>query len=238
MNPATTPPPPQKGGLGCLGRGCLTGVGLVIFLAIAFVGGTYWAVLHLRDKYSAPEPLELPEVSESDLVANEPAAVPAPAPLPDATVAPTPVPLQKRWKTFEKAKKQNENANIILTAGEINALLSANPKTRGRGFVWIENDVGHVRFSVPLDKVYTMAGRYLNGEATVEPSSDGNPMSARITNIIINGEPVSDSVLDRRLFGWSSMRMEINKWLAQERITSFTIENNRVVGQKQGGGGF
>jgi hypothetical protein len=239
MNSATTPPPPQKGGVGCLGKGCLTGVGLVIFLAIAFVGGTYWAVLHLRDKYSAPEPLELPEVSESDLVASEPVAVPTP--LPGATLAPTPTPtppLQKRWKTFEKAKTRNENANIILTAGEINALLSANAKTRGRGFVSIENNVGHVRFSIPLDKVYTMQGRYLNGEATVEPSPDGNPMSARITNIVINGEPVSDSILDRRLFGWSSMRMEINKWLARERITSFQIEDNRVIGQKQGGGSF
>ncbi|HEY0725487.1 MAG TPA: hypothetical protein VGD41_16115 [Pyrinomonadaceae bacterium] len=243
MNPVNTPPPPEKGGLGCLGKGCLTGVGLVIFLAIAFVGGTYWAVHHLRQKYSASEPLTLPEVSESDLVASEPTAVPVPAAPASAPTAPTappqaPVPIQKRWKTFEKAKNRNENANIVLTASEINALLSANNKTRGKGFVWIENNLGHIRVSIPLNKVYLMEGRYLTGEATVEPSPDGNPMSARITNIVINGEPVPDSVLDRRLFGWSSMRMQINKWLSDERITSFRIEDNRVIGQKQGGGSF
>ena len=67
----TVNPPPQEKGMGCLGKGCLTGVGLVVFLAVAFVGGSYWAVHHLRQTYSAPEPLTLPEVSESELVASE-----------------------------------------------------------------------------------------------------------------------------------------------------------------------
>ena len=236
MNPGT--PPPQEKGIGCLGKGCLTGVGLVVFLAIAFVGGSYWAVHHLRQTYSAPEPIALPEVSESDLVASEGTTAPVP-PAAVPTVAPPPVvPVQKRWKAFEKAKDRNENANIVLTAPEINALLSANKKTRGKGYVSIENNVGHISVSIPLDKVFMMGGRYLNGEATVEPSPDGNPMSARITNITLNNQPVPDSVLDRRLFGWSSMRMQINKWLSDERITYFKIEDNRVIGEKQGGGGF
>jgi hypothetical protein len=227
-----TTQPQDRGGLGCLGKGCLTGVGLVIFLAIAFVAGTYWALHHLRQKYSAPEPLPL---AESELVASEEIA-----PTPPAPAVPTPkvVPPEKRWKSFEKAKDRNENANIVLTASEINALLNASSKTRGKGSVSIENNIGHLRVSIPLKKVFMMEGRYLNGEATVEPSPDGNPFSARITNIILNNQPVPDSVLDRRLFGWSSMRMQINKWLSDERITSFKIEDNRVIGEKQGGGGF
>jgi hypothetical protein len=231
----TVNPPPQEKGMGCVGKGCLLGVGLVLFLAIAFVGGSYWAVHHLRQTYSASEPLALPEVSESELVASEGTTAPgAPATVPPAPV----VPLQKRWKTFEKAKNHNEDANIILTAGEINALLSANPKTRGKGFVSIENNVGHIRVSIPLDKVFLMGGRYLNGEATVEASPDGNLAGGRITNIVLNNQPVPDSVLDRRLFGWSSMRMEIEKWLRAERITSVRIEDNRVFAVKQGGGSF
>jgi hypothetical protein len=233
MNTVATPPPQEKG-MGCLGKGCLTGVGLIVFLAIAFVGGSYWAVHHLRQKYSASEPLALPEVSESELASSEGTVAP-----PVSTMGvqkPVESPIQKRWKAFEKAKDRNENANIVLTASEINALLSASSKTRGKGSVSIENNVAHLRVSIPLKKVFMMEGRYLNGEATVEPSPDGNPTSARITNIVLNNEPVSDSVLDRRLFGWSSMRMQINKWLSDERITSFKIEDNKVIGQKQGGG--
>jgi len=232
-NGIVEPPPQREKGIGCLGKGCLTGVGLIVFLAIAFVGGSYWAVHHLRNKYSASEPITLPEVSESELVASEGIAA---APLPGATTPQPPVvQLEKRWKAFEKAK--DRPANIGLTASEINALLSANSKTRGKGFVSIENNIGRIRVSIPLDQVF-MDGRYLNGEATVEPSPDGNPASARISNIILNNQPVPDSVLDRRLFGWSSLRMQINKWLSDERITSFKIEDNRVIGQKQGGGSF
>ena len=96
-------------------------MGLVVFLAIAFVGGSYWAVHHLRQTYSASEPITLPEVSESELVASEGITPPVPTvPAPVATVPPPPVvPLQKRWKSFEKAKDRNENANIILTAPKL-----------------------------------------------------------------------------------------------------------------------
>ncbi len=236
MNTTQTPAPQQKG-TGCIGKGCLTGFGLVVFLAIALVVGSYFGVHHLREKYSATESMTLPEETtpESEPLISEPTT----APLPAATIAAQKVmPLEKRWKAFEKAKDRNENANIVLTASEINALLNANSKTRGKGSVSIENNIGHLRVSIPLDKVFLMDGRYLNGEATVEASPDGNPFSARISNIILNHESVPDSILDRRLFGWSSMRMQINKWLTDERITSFKIEDNRVIGEKQGGGSF
>ncbi|MGI9089253.1 MAG: hypothetical protein ACR2HH_16180 [Chthoniobacterales bacterium] len=230
----TTNPPPQDRGLGCIGKGCLTFVGLIAFLCLAFVGGGYWALHHLRQKYSATEPLVLSaETNETEITSSAPEATPV-----SSAPTPPPVAVEKRWKAFEKADERDENANIALSAGEINALLNANKNTRGKAFVSIENDVGHVRVSIPLDKVFLMGGRYLNGEATVEASPDGNPAAARITNIVFKGERVPDSILDQRLFGWKSIRTYINDWLAHEQVTSFKIQNNRVLGQKNGRGNF
>ncbi|MDQ2659723.1 MAG: hypothetical protein M3Y03_04810, partial [Verrucomicrobiota bacterium] len=90
----------------------------------------------------------------------------------------------------------------------------------------------------PLNKVFLMEGRYLNGEATVEAAPDGNPSGARISNIVINNQPVSDSFLDRRLFALSPIRSYINEWLSKEQVSSFKIENDRVIGQKSGRANF
>jgi hypothetical protein len=236
MNQPTDQTAPQDKGIGCLAKGCLTSSGLILFLVIAFLGGTYWAIHHLRQTYSATEPLEMPQ-STSELTASEA------APMPSASGAasgstPVQVPVTKRWKDFEKADEKHEEGNISLSAGDINALLDAGKNTRGKAFVTISNNVGHVRVSIPLNKVFMMEGRYLNGEATVEASPDGNPMSARISNIVINNQPVADSFLDRRLFGWSSIRAYINEWLSKEQVSSFKIENDRVIGQKSGSGSF
>ena len=76
-----------------------------------------------------------------------------------------------------------------------------------------------------------MNGRYLNGEATVEASSDGDPDKARITNITLGNQAVPDSVLDQRLLGWSSMRGLIREWLEDKNIAVFKIENGQVIGE-------
>src|SRR3954466_8295130 len=154
MTPATTEPPRDKG-VGCIGKGCLLGLGLLLFLTVAFVAGSYFAVHHLRDKYSSPEPVELPEATtEADFIPTAPAPA---GPAGTATTAtPAAVSAQKRWKSFEKADERHENANIILTAGDINSLLSSGKNTRGKAFVSIDNNVARVKVSIPLDKVYMM----------------------------------------------------------------------------------
>ncbi|MDQ6764953.1 MAG: hypothetical protein M3Z22_02475 [Verrucomicrobiota bacterium] len=218
-------PPVQERGIGCAGRGCFTCLGLALFLTLAFLAGTYWAIHHLRQTYSAAEPITLPAQVHRN---TGTAAVVATAPPPDIAE------VQKRWEAFQKTS--SANAKIVLTAAEINALLNADANTRGKVFVSIENSVGHVRVSFSLGDFFMMNGRYLNGEASVEASPNGDPANVRISNLIFNNQPVPDGVLDRRLFGWSPMRMQINEWLRDEGITSFRIEDNRVIGEKRGAG--
>lgn len=243
MNPPASTPPASRPRSGGIGKGCLTGIGLVIFLALALVAGGYWGVQHLRQKYTAPEPIEMPEqTDDADFTADQPLPMPtnsvaSSAPVTSATAEPTP-PATKRWKAFEKSKDPDQNANIILSASEINSILSSHSKTSGKVFVSIQGNIGHVRVSIPLPNMPMLEGRYLNGEADVESAEDGSPNAARITNIVLNNEKVSDSVLDRRLFGWRPIRSYISQWLGDERISFFKIQDNKVIAEKSGGGGF
>ncbi|HEX8280360.1 MAG TPA: hypothetical protein VF551_03200 [Chthoniobacterales bacterium] len=240
--------PPPRRAAGCFGIGCLSFAGFFLFLGVAFVGGGIWAVHHLRQNYSSTAPLSLAQLNAApedesardDAPFNEQeTAVPTPPALESAPVPPPPRPpranrsgeaVERRWKAFERAARRGERARIELTDDEINALLTNDPDLRGKALVDIRGNVGHVRVSIPLDKLVFMGGRYLNGEATVESSPDGDPAKARISNILIGNQPMADDFLDRRIFG-SSLRSYITDWVNEQNLSSFRIEGGRVIGE-------
>ncbi|CAN5571096.1 hypothetical protein BH20VER1_BH20VER1_18960 [soil metagenome] len=233
--------------------GCFTLLVLFFVLALAFAGGGWWALRQFQNTYLPSEPLEMPTTLEQTTpAAPEPASPDAPpssdipaqiAPAP--TAAPTAPPIyaqsartgavQERWDEFERAAKRGQPARIELTAAEINALIQAKDHLRGKAVVGVEGDVGRVRVSVPIEGVFMLEGRYLNGEATVRSSPDGDPAKAQITDITFGNQPMGDDIIDRRLFGWSSIRMLLTDWLQEHNITTFRVENGVVIGETSGG---
>src|SRR3954470_20892568 len=187
-------PPPKQRGSGCLGKGCITLLVFILLLAAAFFIGGYVGVRYV---VTSTTPRQIPQVETSEAeqqavqtrwegfqatVNNPPSAVP---PTSETATAATPVPANR----------------IELTAGDINQLIAANRKARGKAFVSIENNVLRAQISVPLDKV-GFRGRFLNGELQIKPAPDGNPRNAEITEVSSGG--VSDKVLNA-LLGFRSL---------------------------------
>ena len=228
-------PPLRQSPDGCLGKSCLILIGLSTLLFLALTAGALWGIHYLRQTYSATERVSLPTAAESTEI--EP-SLPPPAASPIPSIAP-PAPerlreLQARWEAFEHAADRREKARIELTAAEINMLIEDDRELRGKAFVSIENNVGRVRVSIPLNEFFMLDGRYLNGEATVEASPDGDPAKARITNVILANQSVPDSILERRVFGWLPIRTLINQWLDNHDVVTFRIEENKVIGETRG----
>ncbi len=235
----TEVPPPRR--MGCLAKGCFSFVGLALFLVIAFVGGGIWAVRHVRETYSASEQLPLATAPDATPTVAPPTIARTTPAEPAITAEASPVPLgadsrpvQARWKDFEKAAHRNKKARIELTAADINTLLNDNPKVRGKASVSIADDIGHVRVSIPLDKIFMMGGRFFNGEATVQAAPDGDPAKARISNVVIGSQQMGDDVLDQSLFGSPSIRSYLKDWLNQQDVATFQIRNNVVIGETRG----
>lgn len=228
--------PPPSSGAGCLGKGCLTFVVLLLILSAALIGGSFWGLHYLRQKYSATEGVKLPTLDRTSTIAPTPVTEPTASPGETSNASATEYAeeVQARWDAFEDAADRGERARIELTADDINALIQNDREVRGKVFVAIENNIGRVRVSIPLENVFMMGGRYLNGEATVEASPDGDPFKARISNVVLANQPVPDDVLDRQIFGWSSVRTLITDWLNDEDISTFKIQNNRVIGETRG----
>ena len=216
--------------MGCLGKGCLLIALFLILLGAAFVIGFYVGT----------KPKEIPEVQTSEdeqnavrarwqefeaTSRNEQVVTSAPpqtSPTPDVTpaleAAPTP--------------SATPSANRIeLTANDINQLIAQSRRTRGKAFVSIENDVAHVQVTIPLEKV-GLRGRFLNGEFAVRASPDRNPRNLQITQGSLSGVP--DSMLNS-LLGTHSIHGYLDDFASTHGITSFTIENNKVILETSGG---
>jgi hypothetical protein len=215
-------PPPKEKGMGCLGKGCLLIIVFLLLLVIAFVIGFYVGT----------KPREIPQVQASEdeqnavrarwdefeaAGRNEQVISPVPSPTPDVTPAP-------EATAAPEATPASPN-RIELTANDINQLIARGRNTRGKAFVSIDNDVARVQVSIPLEKV-GFRGRSLNGEFAVRAPPDRNPRNLQITQMSMTGVP--DGVLNS-LLGSHSIHSYVDEFASEHGITSFTIENNKVI---------
>ena len=219
--PSWIEPPPKQRKTGCLGKGCMMLVVFLVLLAVAFFVGGYVGVRYV---VTSTTPKEIPQIesTEAEQLAvrnrwEEFQAGPRSAPV-DTTMATT--------TTTETPLAPTPSSNRIeLSASDINQLIAGNRKLRGKAFVSIENNVARVQVSVPLEKV-GFRGRYLNGELQVRPAPDRNPRNIEITEVSIGG--VSDKILNS-LLGFRSLRSYADQYATEYDITSFSIEDNKVI---------
>lgn len=222
--PSWIEPPPKQRKTGCLGKGCLMLVVFLVLLAVAFFIGGYVGVRYV---VTSDKPKEVPQVesteAEQEAVRNrweEFKAGPRSTPV-EATMATT-----TTTTTTEPTPAPTPSSNRIeLTAADINQLISGSRKTRGKAFVSIENNVARVQVSVPLEKV-GFRGRFLNGELQVRSAPDRNPRNIEITEVSLGG--VSDKILNS-LLGFRSLRSYADQYATEYDITSFAIEDNKVI---------
>jgi hypothetical protein len=218
--PTWIEPPPKQRRTGCLGKGCMMLVVFLILLGVAFFIGGYVGVRYV---VTSTTPKEIPQIEstmedqeavrhrwEEFKVGPRSAPVETTTTATPADAAPAPTPSSNR---------------IELSATDINQLIAGSRKLQGKAFVSIENNVARVQVSVPLEKV-GFRGRFLNGELQVRSSADRNPRNIEITEVSLGG--VSEKVLNS-LLGFRSLRSYADEYAREYDITSFAIEDNKVV---------
>jgi hypothetical protein len=206
------PPPPQKG-MGCFAKGCLILIAFFILLGLAFIGGTFFAVRYLRTAYFPTTHVQLPAGAATE---QEQQVVRA------------------RWDSFEKAARAHEPARIEMTANELNALIASEPELRDKAYVSIDNNVGRLQVSIPLDAVRWLRGHYINAECAMQSAVGGNPADARITSIVVNGRPIGEEALRWQYGSWS-LRRYLSDWSEKNNLKTFEIGDGKVILETKGG---
>ncbi|MDQ2868530.1 MAG: hypothetical protein M3R59_09015 [Verrucomicrobiota bacterium] len=181
-------PPPQKSGLGCVGKGCLIVIAFVVFLMIAagvglFIGfkshsalvrGAYWA---RKTQVIAEEPVLVPkfETTSENIAAAE-----------------------RKWEGFADA---DGPAHVELSADDLNNLAAGDDDLRDRVFASIDGDHLRVQASLPLAKYVQRSPYFLNGDIEVQLDGRQSLSQPHFLRLIVNKHAAPTDFLDWKYRG-------------------------------------
>jgi hypothetical protein len=220
--------PPPKRGIGCFGKGCLTFLVLGILLVVAGIGGSVWI---FRNTYLSDKPVPIPETSVSGEASPAAAEEGVAQPTQGAAV------VREDLKKLKSAARAHEKTDVEFTAEDINALISANRKSRGTAFVRIDGNVASVQLSIPLKRLdvpfqnaFGLGNRYLNGNVSVVAPPGTNASTVRLNEVTINGHSLPSDPLDWGVPGaGKTVRTYIIKYANQYGVTDGEIRDGKVV---------
>ena len=219
-----------KRGVGCFGKGCL----ILMILGILLVGGSFWAV---RRVYLSDKPAPIPETSASSETA---------AATPGETNAARPsgksAEVRERFDTMKQAARAHEQADVELTAADINALIGANRKSRGTASVGINDTVLQAQFSIPLERLdvpfrsaFGLSDRYLNATVSIVAPPGTNANSVQLSDVTLNGHEIPAGLLDWGLPGVGrSLRSYVIKYANQYGVNDGEIRDGKVILRTRG----
>lgn len=160
---------------GCLLGGCLAVMALMIAGGVGTGVGFYWLYKGQLAKYTSEEAKVLPTVEMS----------------PEELAA-----IEERIETFQDDLDEGETPEqLVLTADDINGLISGNEDLRGKVFVRIEEGVITAEVSIPTDSLPGGKGRFFNGSVTAEVELKGGVLVVTVAEAEVNGNPVPEPIM-------------------------------------------
>lgn len=206
-------PAPEKGfPWGCLLGGCLT----VVLLVVIGIAASVYAGIRLYksqlEAYTSAQPVEIGTVEYTDA---EVAAV------------------KQRIEDFKAALEKGESpGQLVLTADEINAMISSEEELKGRLFVKIKDGQITGEASFPVPEVIPLGkGRYFNGSLSLKASLENGVLIVQMESAEVNGKPVPEEFM-------SEMRKQnlakdaYNDPKSAEflrKFESLTIEDDKII---------
>ena len=202
---------PSGNSRGCL-FGCLIGAGIMIALLLCAGGVTYWYASSLIANYTSETPNELPQV---DYTAEQMAD------------------LDSRLESFNSgvnADGEPAPTELVMTADDINAMLSKNKDIKGKIYVQIEDGEITGDVSIPLAGFIPGGkGRYFNGSVGLKVSMVNDVLFVTLTSAEVNGEPVPEQVVDQ--IGSENLAKDAYKQNGEalRRLEDVRIEGDKLI---------
>ncbi len=173
---ADSPVSDKKFPWGCLLGGCATVLLLVILGTAATFYAGYRLVRGQIETYTSDQPVEIPA---SEYTAEQIAAA------------------KKRIDDFKTALENGENqAPLVLTSDDINAMISSEKELAGRLFVKIDDGEISGEASFPADAIPFGKGRYFNGSVSLKASLENGVLIVTLDKASVNGKPVPEEFMN------------------------------------------
>ncbi len=171
--------PPKK--RGCLFYGCLSLVVIALLVVVVGIVG-YFVLKNTTERWirdfteTAPAQIEKAEYTRAQTDA-----------------------MQARLASFQQALDGGTNLlELILTADDLNALISTQRELKDKLFVRIDGDQVRGEVSMPLSDLgpLKLKGRYLNAAVTLKVALANGVLDVRLQDVQVKGKPLPSMILN------------------------------------------
>ena len=196
---------------GCLLGGCLG----VMLLGIIVTGGALYGIWSLYQsqlaKYTSDQPVEIPVVEATEEQVKA---------------------IEKRFEDFRTQFDAGEAPQeLVITAEEINTLISNDPNLKGHVFVKIEDGNIRADVSFSLGELPGAGGRYFNGSLTLHVEVKDGEVVAHVVDAEANGQPVPEELLKQFRQENLAKDMKDDPEMAEtlERCESLEVQSDKII---------
>jgi len=160
---------------GCLIGGCLGMLLLMVGGMVALGVGSVWFYNQQIAKYTSEQARELPVVQVTPEELEQ---------------------LELRVEEFQEKFEQGQTPEqLILTADDINALISKQEQLRGKVFVTLEDGLIQAEVSIPASAIPGGKGRFFNGSVTLDASLEDGVLIVTLQDAEVNGQAVPEDLM-------------------------------------------
>ena len=224
------PPPVNKGGVGCFGKGCLLFVALSLIVTLLIGFGSYWFVGH---EVVASQPMQIPveEISHEELndlnhrIEQFRATPPTPQPTPQPTIAPS---VADETPTPVPSVPTGSERQLTVSAAEVNGVIAANKKARGHAYVSLSGNTATVQVSIPTDKVPGLPPGYLNGSFNITTNGPTPITALKVSKIEANGYSVPSAITSWSYRGQSIMGYAVQA-VAPYKVSTVEVRDGIII---------
>ena len=184
--------PPKK--RGCLFYGCLSLVVIALLVVVVGIVG-YFVLKNTTERWirdfteTTPAQIEKVEYTRAQTDA-----------------------MQARLASFQQALDGGTNLlELILTADDLNALISTQRELKDKLFVRIDGDQVRGEVSMPLSDLgpLKLKGRYLNAAVTLKVALANGALDVRLQDAQVKGKPLPSMILNE--FKKNNLALEFQK---------------------------
>ena len=143
--------------------------------------------------------------------------------------------LGDRIELFQTAMKQDQPAELVLSAQDLNTLVALEPDFAGKVYFDIQGDQISLKGALPLGTVPGLEGRFLNGTIAMKISLQDQKLVITPTQLVLDNpdmpkfvqDAVMDSLKKQNLAEEALKEPEFQKWL--KTIKDIKVSNGKII---------
>jgi len=143
--------------------------------------------------------------------------------------------LGQRLVSFQTAITENKPAELVLSAQDLNALISLDPDFAGKVYFQIQGDQVLLKGAIPLNNVPGLEGRFLNGTIAMNISLKNQKLVVTPTKLLLDNpdmpkfvqDIIMDSLKKQNLAEEVAKDPEFQKWL--QNIKDIHVADGKII---------